>query len=1465
MASAATIARRTAKVAAAILAGLVVLVVVVYGLLEAGALTPVVDDLVEMFARKDGVFFVRVAGVSGDLPEHLVVEKVEIGDADDVWLTIEDAEAHWHPFDLFHPFDTVKFRINVDDIQARRVTWTDLPVTEDTPEEEDEEPFWKNFIRILVARLRIDELVLGENLLAGSGPARLRAEGSGVLGEWDHGSLDLDITHVDDVAGSVAIDLRTFGSPLRVEGTVHAEEGDGGALARLARLPDAGALELDLRTSGPLTDWSVAADVTVESIGRLQADADLAFIEGGPFAITGTFDPVAAQRQRFLVGDGAPITVSVEGSFVPEDELRLESAEVVADGRRLGASGRLDFETDEFEVHGKLAHRGEGERVTTTVVGAKSATVDAHGTIDLEGGLEASVELVEPTIDTLSADRVSATLKVAQPAGDGASPFDLAVDVAGLEREGEAMPLFGHAVHAGAKGRVDLERGLLATEELLVEGGAVRIAGPVSLRDEWSSMNATLSADVDSLQSLRRLLASSVTGSASASVELAARDEWQDFQLRLRASTKDVKIGEAGWNALLGGDSTLEADVGGALAGPVEGSLDLSTPGITATAKGKVGEDGEGLDVDARFSLDNLSKLAEPTQAAIAGRLEGSASATGSLDDFDGKLTVRGDRFSFESIRFDTLTVETTATGLPEDWSADVHAKARYGQLDASLDGRLSMPEENRLQVSDVVLRGPRTEGSADLEILLDEAVATGAVQLASEELSLWRPMTGEAIGGSLSIDATLSASGSGKTVTQRVGGSASAKNLVVPLDGDELFVKALDATADSLDIGPSPRGTATVTATEVRYGGQTLVEGVVEASGDGKAWNLDTRLDLRGDEDVAVEASGRIVPGPPLEGTLARLSGNLEGRPLELQSPVTFTYESPEVWSTRRLALRIGDSGAIRADAESKPSGFRVDAEINALPLAIASLFAPTLDLEGTIGGDVKIQGPSFEAAHGQVSLRGDDVATGGLESQGVSPVDVQLDAKLASGRVAGAAALQGIGDSRLRLEFDAPLDVASGSVPFEAGVVWRGQLADTLALVPMGENVVTGRIDADLRVTGTLDAPRVSGRAIVEDGRLEQPSAGLVLAGIRAEFVGSGTSLVLQRFQATDTESGTVEASGSVQFGELPAFDAEFSLKATDAVLTRLDLATTKADADLALRASRGGGDSAEIEGSISGEVRLIDVRIQIPQSFSSDIPEIQVVEVGAEETAEKITAPVSQLALGLDIDVHGDNRIFVTGRGTESEWSADLHVAGDTADPRVEGTISAVRGQLGLLGRRFDVTSGTLRFSGEAGNVPFLSLTARAEANDITAIAEVTGPATKPTIELRSEPSLPRDEVLSRVLFGQSAASLTPMQSVALARSVAELTGSPLGGGGDLLGGIGRSLGLDRLDIGSGSNGAAALTASKYLTDDVYLRVQGGLTPEDSKLSLEWNVFDHITIDSDVSQDAQGEVGVTWRWDY
>jgi len=1447
------------------------LVVGVYGSLRSGLVAASLDGLITRLAQEEGVFFVRVEGVSGDLPEHLRVRKVEIGDYYGVWLTLEDAEARWHPFDLFHPFDDVKFRINVDDITARRVEWTRLP--KDGPDEVDEPFRWDRLVRILIGHLRVDELDLTGSLLDGA-RSRVRAEGSGILGEWHHGFVKLDIAHVDDVAGSARVDLRTHGSPLELEGTITAEEGPGGALAALARLPEAGAVKLDVRASGPMRDWRGEADVTASGIGKLSAAVKLAFTAEGPFEVTGSFDPVAEQRERWLVGEGAPMSVFAKGAWAPDVELRLDRVQLGADGRQLTADGRLDLASMAFDVKGRVEHESKGQLVATTLVDVTGATIQGSGVLGDAGKLDATLDLEAPAVGGVSGKTLRATVKATDAPGDSVPTFQLNVNADGLELDDGELPIIGDSARLVASGRVDLLEGVLVADNASFEGKALTVKGPLSFADEWSSMKASLVADVSSLESLARVYETSVSGSASAAIDLAAKADWQDLEMAIRANSVDVKVGEPGWNALIGGASTLEANVRGAPRGPAHGDLVLKAAGITVTSKAKVGADGHGLEGDAHFVMDNLAKLAEPTRAAVAGRLEATAKARGSLDRFDLDVALRGDRFSWEGVRFDTLTADVDAQGLPSTWSATIRSQGSYGKQSASLDAALSMPKAGHLVARDVVLSGPRTQGSASLDVQLDSWLASGTVLFKSDDLALWRPMTGLAIGGSAVVDATLGVTlgvrgvaGHGASATQQVSGTATVKRGVMPFETTEISVEALEVSAQGVEVGPRPRGSARVHATQLRQGSRILVEGVATATGDGRLWTFETKLDARDGEILRLDAAGTLAPGPPMEITLSRATSDVGTTAIELLDAASLRYAAGDGtdWSTSPVAFRIGDAGRLSGQASMTKGKARLDAEATALPLAVATLFYPDLDLEGSVDGKVKLEGTTLATAAGEMSIRGRDVASVGLEVQGVDPVDVEVDARLGSGRITGTAGVTGLNDAKLVLTLAAPLEAASGGAPLEVRLVWNGSLAETMVLLPLGDDSLSGRIDADLRLTGTINAPRVTGRAVIDGGKWEQTTTGMVLHDIRAELEGSGTSLELRRFAATDGENGTVTATGRLRFGTLPAFDAELDLDASRAMLTRLDVISTRADAKLAVRASRSAAVDADIEGSILGTVHLDDVRIEIPQSFVSDIPEIQVIEVGVEASAEAVRA-AQRVALDLDVAVTGDNRIFVTGRGLESEWSSDIHVRGNTADPRILGKITSVRGQLSLLGRRFDVQSARLQFDGEKGNVPYLTMTARAEANDVTAIAVVTGPATRPAIELRSEPTLPRDEVLSRLLFGQSAANLTPMQSVQLARSVAELAGSPLAGGGGFLSGIGSTLGFDSLGVeSSGSDGAAALTASKYLTDDVYLRVQGGLTPEASKLSLEWRVFKNLTIDSDVSQDAQGEVGVTWRWDY
>jgi translocation and assembly module TamB len=190
-------------------------------------------------------------------------------------------------------------------------------------------------------------------------------------------------------------------------------------------------------------------------------------------------------------------------------------------------------------------------------------------------------------------------------------------------------------------------------------------------------------------------------------------------------------------------------------------------------------------------------------------------------------------------------------------------------------------------------------------------------------------------------------------------------------------------------------------------------------------------------------------------------------------------------------------------------------------------------------------------------------------------------------------------------------------------------------------------------------------------------------------------------------------------------------------------------------------------------------------------------------------------------LDVALRAPDELYVSGMGLESEWSADLRLAGTSADPRLSGTINLIRGTLGFAGRSFDLTEGRLGFVGGREINPTVNLSASETIDDISVSVNVTGRAFEPQIAFGSTPSLPQDEVLSRILFGSSIANLSAIQAVQLAASLNSLRST--GGGFNPLGELRSATGIDRLRV-LGSDEAlgrgTAIAAGQYLTDDIYV---------------------------------------------
>ena len=266
--------------------------------------------------------------------------------------------------------------------------------------------------------------------------------------------------------------------------------------------------------------------------------------------------------------------------------------------------------------------------------------------------------------------------------------------------------------------------------------------------------------------------------------------------------------------------------------------------------------------------------------------------------------------------------------------------------------------------------------------------------------------------------------------------------------------------------------------------------------------------------------------------------------------------------------------------------------------------------------------------------------------------------------------------------------------------------------------------------------------------------------------------------------------------------------------ALLERDDIAAT-VTGPIAIQSDGDGG-------VISGDLDLVRSRFTLGRAAAvATIPELKVIEVN--RRGEEFEAPAAASPWRLNIKAKARNRLTVTGLGLDSEWRADLQIGGTVTSPTILGTTDLVRGGYEFAGRRFDLTEGHIRFTGNSPVNPTLNIQAEANLSDISATIHVTGTGLQPEISFTSTPALPQDELLSRLLFGTSITSLSAPEALQLAAAVAALQGG--GGGLDPINSVRKAAGLDRLRIVPADptqEQGTSIAAGKYLTRKTYVEL-------------------------------------------
>jgi len=508
---------------------------------------------------------------------------------------------------------------------------------------------------------------------------------------------------------------------------------------------------------------------------------------------------------------------------------------------------------------------------------------------------------------------------------------------------------------------------------------------------------------------------------------------------------------------------------------------------------------------------------------------------------------------------------------------------------------------------------------------------------------------------------------------------------------------------------------------------------------------------------------------------------------------------------------------------------GITLQTRLNAVNLALANAFAPTLGLGGMASGSLDFSQPNadaFPSADARLKIDSFTRTTLAAVSQ---PVDLAVTGRLVPDGGALRAIIRRRGAAVGQLQLDLrPLPPGAGSwttrlmaAPLAGGIRYNGP-ADTLfSLAALPDQSLKGPIDLAADFSGRARAPQLTG--VVRANKLVYENAhyGTRLTDMQVSGRFTNERLQVEKLTAKAGD-GTISASGFVSLSSDQGFPIQLGIDMNRAQLARgQDLA---AAASGQIRLVNGPGQ----EPTITGKVDLPETRYRIVRQGSAKVTTLTGIRRIPATGGERITGNAEALrsvpsTWKLDVQVTADNKIYVSGMGLDSEWAANIHVGGTSGAPVITGGIDLVRGNLGFAGRSFELQQGRIRFNGGAVSNPELTIVASGDVEDVTINITIGGTAQDPQISFSSTPSLPQDELMARILFGSSVGQLTATQALQLAASLNTLRGGK--GGLNPLGVLQSASGIDRLRILGGdkqSGRGTSLAVGQYISNNIYVEI-------------------------------------------
>ena len=710
----------------------------------------------------------------------------------------------------------------------------------------------------------------------------------------------------------------------------------------------------------------------------------------------------------------------------------------------------------------------------------------------------------------------------------------------------------------------------------------------------------------------------------------------------------------------------------------------------------------------------------------------------------------------------------------------------------------------------------------------------------------------------------------SGPTQTPRVQGELRGE----ALGYREFAVAGLDVAAD-IDLADGERMDVDLRMADAQIAATGIRSLIIDASGEAEAMVL--KLETQTTEGVLkMRLAGAVdLQAPGWEGQLTELELDPVDFPAWRLESEAYLDVGATDWSVADLCLAAA-SGPIRRSATTQQTAapqstrrsqlcleaaatdgaIKASTTIDYFDLAyITPLLPPATRLSGAVQGEAAYQ---RDAGREQLNA---DLKTSAIELIGTRGPDDPLDIAFAPG---GLTIRNENGATRAQLSLPLEDDTAAG-LQLDARLQGEGMLIDRpldgqlrvelsnldfVALLVDALTDVTGRLSADLQLTGALNAPDINGRLELADAAASIDAAGIDLREVQVLVTGDPSQALTIEAQAKSGD-GQVRANARAQLGERRRIQAQVSGERFLAYNTEDARVLVTPDLQFELE---------DRQATLEGAVRVPSARITPQKRDSDTLVRASDDEViigprarGASEEPIQLTATVD-LILGDDVRFEG---FGLTSR-IEGQITARDRAGNQTT---ATGELRLVDGAYKAYGQNLDIRRGRLIFAGGPITEPGLDVKAsRYPTEDIEVGVRVRGPLNRPEFELYSDPTMAQQEQLSYLVLGRSLdrrSGASGTEQAALANAALALG---LRGGSFLADTLQDKVGLDEISIGAqagASNDQASLVLGKYLSPKLYISYGVALFKPGQSFRLRYSLSDKWTLKTETGSQTGGDL--------